>query len=136
VSAFLGLLDTRTHEVKYHAAGQGPLLHLHADSGQVSWYGATTIPMGALALAEPDAAHTIQLAPGDVLGLISDGVYEYENVAHKQFGEQRVAELIGRLQQMPMRVVAETLLAELREFGGNARQADDITIVLLRRLPA
>jgi phosphoserine phosphatase RsbU/P len=136
VSAFLGLLDARTHEVKYHAAGQGPLLHLHAESGQVSWYGATTIPMGALALAEPDAAHTIQMAPGDILGLISDGVYEYENGAHKQFGEQRVAELIERLQQMPMRMVAETLLQELREFGGGARQADDITIVLLRRLPA
>lgn len=136
VSAFLGLLDAVTHEVKYHAAGQGPLLHLHADSGQVSWYGATTIPMGALALAEPDAAHAIQLAPGDVLGLISDGVYEYENGAHKQFGEQRVAELIGRLQQEPMRKVAEALHAEVRRFGGDARQADDITIVLLRRLPA
>lgn len=136
VSAFLGLLDARTHEVKYHAAGQGPLLHLHADSGQVSWYGATTIPMGALALAEPDASHAIQLAPGDVLGLISDGVYEYENGAHKQFGEQRVAELIGRLQQEPMRKVAEALLTELRKFGGDARQADDITIVLLRRLSA
>lgn len=136
VSAFLGLLDTRTHKVKYHAAGQGPLLHLHAGSGQLSWYGATTIPMGALALEEPHSAHTIQLAPGDILGLLSDGVYEYENGAHEQFGEQRVAELIGRLQQMPMRVAAEALLTELREFGGNARQADDITIVLLRRLPA
>jgi serine phosphatase RsbU (regulator of sigma subunit) len=34
-----------------------------------------------------------------------------------------------------MREVAEALLAALEDFGGGAAQADDITIVLLRRLP-
>jgi phosphoserine phosphatase RsbU/P len=135
VCAFLGLLDAGTHTVRYHAAGQGPLLHLHAQSGEVSWYGATTIPMGALALAAPDPAQAVRLEPGDVLGLISDGVYEYEDGARRHFGEQRVAELIGRLQHLPMRQVADELLAALRKFGGGAAQADDITIVLLRRLP-
>jgi phosphoserine phosphatase RsbU/P len=135
VTAFLGLLDARTHAVRYHAAGQAPLLHLHAERGEVSWHGATTIPMGALALAQPDSANTIHLAPGDVLGLISDGVYEYEDRAKRQFGEQRVAELISRMKHLPMREVAEGLLSALRQFGGGAPQADDITIVLLRRLP-
>jgi phosphoserine phosphatase RsbU/P len=135
VTAFLGLLDARTHTVCYHAAGQAPLLHLHADRGEVSWHGATTIPMGALALAEPDISNTIHLAPGDVLGLISDGVYEYEDRTRGQFGEQRVAELIRRLQHRPMAEVAESLLGALQEFGRGAAQADDITIVLLRRLP-
>jgi phosphoserine phosphatase RsbU/P len=135
VTAFLGMLDARTHTVRYHAAGQAPLLHLHARDGKVSWHGATTIPMGALALAEPDPSHAIDLAPGDLLALLSDGVYEYENGDTEQFGEPRVAELMKQLQHMPMRQVAEELHAALREFGGGAAQADDVTIVLLRRLP-
>lgn len=135
VTAFLGMLDTRTHTVRYHAAGQAPLLHLHARDGKVSWHGATTIPMGALALAEPDPAHAIELAPGDLLALLSDGVYEYEDADSQQFGEPRVAELMTQLQHLPMRQVAEELHSALRDFGRGAAQADDVTIVLLRRLP-
>lgn len=135
VTAFLGLLDATSHTVRFHAAGQAPLLHLHSASGEVSWYGATTIPMGALELAQPDPASTLSLAPGDVLGLISDGVYEYEDGAHRQFGEQRVADLIRRLQDLSMKQLAGRLLDALAEFGGGAKQADDVTIVLLRRLP-
>jgi phosphoserine phosphatase RsbU/P len=135
VTAFLGLLDARTHEVRFHAAGQAPLLHLHAATGEVTWHGATTIPLGALELADPDVSHTIHMAPGDVLGLISDGIYEYHDMAGQMFGESRVAQLISEQQHLPMRAVADGLLAAAQEFGGGARQQDDITIVMLRRLP-
>lgn len=135
VTAFLGLLDARSHTMQFHAAGQAPLLHLHADSGEVTWHGATTIPMGALALAETDPASKLSMAPGDVFALLSDGVYEFEDGARGHFGEERVADLIRRLKHLPMRLVAEALHSALREFGGGAPQADDVTIVLLRRLP-
>lgn len=135
VTAFLGLLDARDHTVRYHAAGQAPLLHFRAASGEVSWLGATTIPMGALELAEPDLAQVLHMAPGDILGLISDGIYEYQDAAGRLFGEARVAQLVGELRDRPMREVAESLLAAAQDFGAGARQADDITIVMLRRLP-
>jgi phosphoserine phosphatase RsbU/P len=135
VTAFLGMLDGRTHALRFHAAGQAPLLHLHAASGEATWHDATTIPMGAMPLAEPFPAKTIELAPGDLFALLSDGVYEYEDGARRQFGEQRVAELLRQLQQLPMREAARALHAALKEFGDGAAQADDVTIVLLRRLP-
>lgn len=135
VTAFLGLLDARDHSLRFHAAGQAPLLHFHAATGQVSWHGATTIPMGALELAQPDPAHTLYMEPGDVFGLISDGIYEYHDPEGKLFGEARVGDLIKQLHQMSMREVAEKLLRTVQEFGNGARQADDITIVMLRRLP-
>lgn len=135
VTAFLGMLDTGTNSIRFHAAGQAPLLHFHARSEEVSWHGVTTIPLGALALAEPDPPASLRLEPGDVLALLSDGVYEYENAAHDHFGEQRVADLVRRLQHLPMTRLAEELHAALLEFGAGAAQADDVTIVLLRRLP-
>ena len=135
VTAFLGLLDSRTHTVRFHAAGQAPLLHLHAATGEITWHGATTIPMGALELCEPDPAHELRLAPGDVLGLISDGIYEYHDNDGALFGEARVAELVRRLQHVPMRELAEKMIDAVREFGQGAPQTDDITIVMLRRLP-
>ena len=135
VTAFLGLLDARAHTVRFHAAGQAPLLHLHAATGDITWHGATTIPLGALELSQPDPAHQLQMAPGDVLGLISDGIYEYHDTAGAMFGEARVAELVKRLQHAPMRELAEKMVDAVQEFGKGAPQSDDITIVMLRRLP-
>jgi serine phosphatase RsbU (regulator of sigma subunit) len=51
------------------------------------------------------------------------------------FGQERVAETIRRHQDRPMTELAEQLLEAAREFGATAPQADDVTIVLLRRLP-
>jgi phosphoserine phosphatase len=46
VTAFLGVLDTDTHRVDYHAAGQGPLLHFQAATGVCRWLSPTTFPLG------------------------------------------------------------------------------------------
>lgn len=135
VTAFVGILSPRTHDVRFHAGGQGPLLHFRASRGQCDWYGATTFPMGAMQQASLKTAQRIDLDPGDVLALISDGVYEYENAAGQQFGEDGVAAVIREHHEQPMSDLVEILLRSVREFGGQVVQADDITIVLIRRLP-
>jgi sigma-B regulation protein RsbU (phosphoserine phosphatase) len=90
--------------------------------------------MGALTQTHLAPARSLPLEPGDVLGLISDGIYEYENTAGQHFGEERVAAVIREHHDRPMKELVEILLGAAREFGGTAAQADDITIVLLRRL--
>ena len=135
VTAFLGLLDPRSHEVRFHAGGQGPLLHFRAATQCCEWHGASTFPMGALPQGELRPAESLALEPGDVLGLISDGVYEYEDPGGAQFGQEGVAQIIREHQQDPMTDVVQFLLDSVRRFGRSAPQADDITIVLVRRLP-
>ena len=135
VTAFLGMLDTVSHTVSFHAGGQGPLLHFRAASGTVDWHGPSTFPMGALPQTRLEQARGLTLDPGDVLGLISDGIYEYENPAGDHFGEDRVAAVIREHHAQPMKELVAQLLAAAREFGGSAAQADDVTIVLIRRLP-
>ena len=78
-------------------------------------------------------AKTIDLAPGDVLGLISDGVYEYENESGRQFGRKGVAEVLRRHQRRPMAELVDIMLRSVREHGNSIPQADDITIVLVGR---
>ena len=82
-----------------------------------------------------DKARKLQLEPGDVLALISDGVYEYTATDGSQFGEQRVAELIMANYRLPMAELGQRLVEAAFEFGGEAPQADDVTLVLVRRLP-
>jgi phosphoserine phosphatase len=135
VTAFLGMLDARRHVVSFHAGGQGPLLHYRATADQIEWHGPTTFPMGAMSQDSLEPAHELALGPGDVLGLISDGIYEYENPAGEHFGEQRVAALIREHHGRPVKELVALVLDEARRFGTGAAQADDVTIVLIRRLP-
>ena len=83
----------------------------------------------------PDSAK-LQLEPGDILALISDGVYEYANPRGEVFGEDKVAGIFRAHQSDSMANLSEILIKAVMEFGGDAPQADDITMVLVRRLPA
>ncbi len=85
--------------------------------------------------SELDAPHTAVLEPGDVLGLISDGIYEYENEAGEQFGRRGVMRVLDDNPDASAQELVDLIMAAAREHGGTAPQADDITIVLARRLP-
>jgi phosphoserine phosphatase len=133
VTAFLGLLNPATHEVEFHAGGQGPLLHYRAAEDRVEWHGPTTFPMGAMPQPTLLPAHRLHLGPGDVLGLISDGIYEYVNRDGAMFGESRVGEAVRAGRTLPMQTLVSRLLDAVQEFGAGAEQADDVTVVLIRR---
>ena len=91
--------------------------------------------MGALHQHDLSGAERLVLEPGDLLGLISDGIYEYENNAGQQFGQAGVERIIREHQDESMTELVQTLLEAVMRFGAGAPQADDITIVLVKRLP-
>jgi len=133
VTGFFGLLDANTHAVRFHSGGQGPIMHYHAMSGDYDWHPATTFPLGYMPQVNLGDALELQLAPGDVLGVISDGIYEYENESGVQFGQAGVAAVIDSMPDATADELVATILKAARKHGGSAPQADDITIVLARR---
>ncbi len=133
VTAFLGMLDVGRHEIQYHAAGQGPLLHFRAAGAHCEWLDPTTFPMGFMKFPDVEPPRTITLAPGDILGLISDGVFEAHDAAGRMFGPDGVAEVVRRHCDRPMSELLTRLLEAVRDFSGTVPQEDDITIVLISR---
>jgi sigma-B regulation protein RsbU (phosphoserine phosphatase) len=136
VTAFFGLLNTRNHELEYLSAGQGPMLHFHERGEIFEWQDPDCAPMGFLEHLERRPSSRLRLESGDILALISDGIFEYENERKAQFGTDRVARLIRSHRHLPMRELAELIKRSATEFGGAEPQRDDITIVLIRRAPA
>ncbi len=134
VTVFVGLLDTHTGEVMYHACGQGPLLHYHAQSEEVEVLSASTVPMGILTGVPLDPPSPIRLAPGDILALISDGVFEYLNHGNEQFGDVRVGEVIQANQNLPMTELIGKLDSAVEQFSAGYPQQDDMTVTLVKRL--
>jgi len=135
ITAFMGFLDPSTHQVKYHSGGQGPILHFRAAGGICDWYKPTNFPVGIMEIDDKLESANLQLEPGDILALISDGVYEYGNLQGEDFGEDRVADVLRAGHHLSMAQLSANLIKTVMDFGGDAPQADDITLVLVRRLP-
>ena len=133
VTAFLGVLDPDAHRVVYHAAGQGPILLVRGADSSVTAESATTLPLGMMPVLKMKAPREVALLPGDVLALMSDGIYEYANPAGKMFGEARAADLIrDHLGDTASEILARMIEA-VERFAEGAPQADDMTIVLVQR---
>ncbi|MGA9573779.1 MAG: GAF domain-containing SpoIIE family protein phosphatase [Lysobacterales bacterium] len=135
ITAFMGFLDPTTHVVNYHSGGQGPILHFRAAKRVCAWYKPTSFPVGAMAIDSKQDSVNLKLEPGDILGLISDGIYEYTNLDREEFGEERVANVIRANMHLSMAGLSAKLIKAVMDFGGDAPQADDITLVMVRRLP-
>lgn len=135
ITAFIGFLDPATHEVEYHSGGQGPILCYRAASNECEWYKPTSFPVGIMELDGTAKAQRLTLKPGDVLAVISDGIYEFATAVGAEFGEDGVAQVIRQSHQLSMAELSQQLVDAAFEFGGDVPQADDITLVLIRRLP-
>jgi phosphoserine phosphatase len=133
VTGFFGLLDASQHTVRFHSGGQGPIMHYHAATGEYDWHAASTFPLGYMNQTDLAEAAEMTLQPGDILGLISDGIYEYENASGEQFGQERLAEVVGAHGSADMAELVKKIMLATRAHGGPVPQADDITIVLVRR---
>jgi phosphoserine phosphatase len=134
VTGFFGVLDGKTHTVSFHSGGQGPIMHFHAATRDFDWHPATTFPLGYMPQKDMAPPVTADIRPGDVFGLISDGIYEYEDESGEQFGQQRVAEIVASNRDNSAQQLVNEILHAVRRHGGRAVQADDITIVLAKRL--
>ena len=133
VTAFFGLLDAADHVVRFHSAGQGPIMHYHAVSQTFDWHEPSTFPLGYMAQDNLGTPISVKLEQGDILGLISDGIYEYESEVGLQFGQKGVASVIDAMPDGSAEELVTAIMHAARLHGGNAPQADDITIVLVRR---
>ena len=134
VTAFIGLLDAAAHRLRFISGGQSPILHWHAADGRCTLHKAGSFPMGAMPIRTLRPAVAIDFGTGDVLALLTDGVYEQENGRGEQFGLARVEALIGVHAGGSVAVLAGHLLAAVRAFADAELQEDDVTMVLLKRL--
>ncbi len=96
-------------------------------------YKPTSFPLGAMPLTKMKPAVTLDLLPGDILVLLSDGFYEYLDVAGEEFGERRVEEVVREHGHKATAELLAQLFGAVDAFARGAPQDDDMTAVLVKR---
>jgi sigma-B regulation protein RsbU (phosphoserine phosphatase) len=75
----------------------------------------------------------IELSPGDLLLLYSDGLLETEDRSGRQFGADRLSAVLDAFHREPLPSLREHLVQALHSFRDGTEMKDDTTLILLRR---
>ena len=134
VTAWMGILDLTTGQVKFANAGHNPPMLKRADG---SFEYLKTRAGFVLAGMEGVRyrAGEITLNPGDRLFLYTDGVPEATNTDNKLYGEERLLSFMNQNASTEATELLPALKANIDEFVGEAPQFDDITMLMFDYKP-
>jgi sigma-B regulation protein RsbU (phosphoserine phosphatase) len=139
VTLIYGILDISSGVFTYANAGHNPGYLLRSGDGagesmEVDVLRNTGIPLGMFEDMEWKQAK-VQMNPGDVLLLYSDGVPEAEDAGQNEYGDDSFIE-VGKANAHRSAVeIQDAVIDAVLEFTGDAPQFDDITLVVVVRKP-
>ena len=125
VTFFAGVLDLNTGHLRYCNAGHkaplvdGQPLPVHSN-----------LPIGAMPDWEFEAQEA-DLVPGSTIFLYTDGLDEAEDAGYRQFGKERINEVMQTTSQPP-RTLIERMTQAVADFVGDTEQSDDLTLLAIQ----
>lgn len=121
-----GVFDAKGRTLRYCNAGHIPPLLLRDDRFIELVCGGTVIGLSSDETFDVDS---VELRPGDLLVMVTDGVTEAIDFAGQAYGRERLLASIHRHRDLQVEQLARQLLWDVRRFAGLAEQSDDVTIV-------
>ena len=127
------ILDPESSQVRVLSAGHGPILWYRHAADRIERLEAQGIPLGMLAGISYEHGTEGCLASGDILALITDGFYEWENPSGEEFGISRLEAVLRATHDRPAEEIIVRLRSAVAAFCQGTEQKDDLTAVILRR---
>jgi len=132
ISLFYGKLYPQSQSLEYTNAGHNPPLVIRAGTDP------SPLDKGGPVLGVLPNAHyeneKITLRQGDVLVLYTDGAVEAENPAGEQYSTERLSKIVSLHLQQNASELIETIYTSVIDFRKTPSLADDLTLVLLKKL--
>ena len=132
VTILYAVYSTSTGEFTYANGGHNSPLIVHPDGSS------SLLPLtGGIALGVvPDMPYqqqSINLAPGDLAFLYTDGVTEAMNAQEEEFGVERLQEVFATNPPRDPKEANEAVFKAVSDFAGDTPQSDDITCLAIYR---
>lgn len=135
VTVSVVLLDRTNNTATIASAGNPPVFIRHAGPESsdpvVETINLYAPPLG-VRLPVEIPQRRIDVSPGDVIVLHSDGTYETRNANEDVYGLDRIAHVIREQGGGTAEELRDALLADVAAFRGAREQDDDVTLVVCR----
>lgn len=134
MTLFYGLLDCERSTLDWISAGHAPLFLYRRSENLVEHLDSSGIPLGVMEGSSFDIPAPITFAPGDILLICSDGVWECTNPQGEMFGTERVDMLLQELNGRDADGICNGFLDVLDLFQEGQAPEDDITLLVVKAL--
>lgn len=117
-------------------AGHTPPLIWRKDSGRVEVISAPGVAVGVdkgSVFERVTKDVSLPMSSGDVLLFFTDGVNEAVDHKELEFGEERIKTILSLAAPNGAQAVVDAICEAVRKFIGDEAQADDITLVVVRK---
>jgi serine phosphatase RsbU (regulator of sigma subunit) len=132
ITLFYGVLDPNTGHLSYINAGHNPPLLVDVGGETVRELENSGLPLGIIAGQNFEASH-ITLQPGELLVGFSDGITEAMNLAGEPYGDDRLLAVLRANAATEAHALVETIIRSADEYAAGAPQADDMTVMVVKR---
>jgi serine phosphatase RsbU (regulator of sigma subunit) len=75
----------------------------------------------------------VQLNPGDVVVLYTDGITEAFDINHMQYGLERLCEVVSGNCSLSVSEIRQAVINDVRQHIGEQKVFDDITLVVIKQ---
>ncbi len=133
VSVFYAVWEPASGKVTYANGGHNPPM-MFEEGARCCFLDEHEIVLGVQAGVDY-RTHSVTLGPGSLLVLYTDGVTEAADSRGDFFGTQRLEALILGSADWNAQGLAETIASRVSDFCSEPDLRDDLTAVILRRLP-
>jgi serine phosphatase RsbU (regulator of sigma subunit) len=130
VTMYLAEIDKTTHHLRYVRAGHDAPIVVSAD-GSVRMLEEGTCVFGFFDEFDCEVAE-LDLAPGDVLCLYTDGITEAGDPGASEFGTDGITRVLKEHRSKTAEEIGRALIDSVWDFTGLEDQADDVTLVILK----
>ena len=131
MALFFGVLATAYPRIRWVRAGHAPGMLYHPENDRFELLSGKGISLGVAEDAEYEELWQ-RIAPGQILIIGTDGIWETHNADGKMFGKNRLQDLVRAHSGEPAGTLVETVISALEEFRGSVRQEDDVTLVIIK----
>jgi serine phosphatase RsbU (regulator of sigma subunit) len=132
ITLFFCILDSDTGDLTFCNAGHNPPLIIRANDEIEQLKGGGPV-IGIIPSIEYRELHTT-LREGDILVIYSDGVTEANSPMGEEFEIKGLAETVLRNRHESARTIISEINRDLLSYTGGAPPADDVTLIVARRI--
>lgn len=136
VSMFYAILDYQNDTLLYSRAGHNPGILCSGTDGNTRFLKSKGMALGleeGTIFKNTLVEESIDIKPGDVLVLYTDGFTEAMNNNMDEYGEERFTNLISSSTNKSSGEILELILEDVSSFIEEYPQHDDMTIVIIKK---
>jgi len=127
------VLDAPANTLELISAGHGPIFHYTAATKTARSLGSNGLPLAIDMNSGFDPVERLQLAPGDMIAVFTDGFSEWSDTGGEQFGVQRLSEALVRHADQAAAQTIAAVHADMTAFVTTSPQLDDLTAIIIKR---